>query len=228
MTDPDAPPHKPALDNQRRHWESALASRADMFGAAPSAPAQAAAALFKKDGLHDVLELGPGQGRDTLYFAQRGSSVTALDYVQSGLDAIAQKATAAGLRDAVTTIRHDVREPLPFGDAVFDACYSHMLYCMALTTRELETLSADVLRVLRPGGLHVYTVRHTGDAHYCAGIHRGEDMYEVGGFIVHFFSLEKVRRLAAGYEIVSVEEFEEGGLPRKLFRVALRKPRGQP
>lgn len=102
-----------------------------------------------------------------------------------------------------------------------------MLYCMALTTRELEALSAEVLRVLRPGGLHVYTVRHTGDPHYGAGIHRGEHMYEVGGFIVHFFSLGKVRRLAAGYEIVSVAEFDEGGLPRKLVRVALRKPRGR-
>lgn len=48
-------------------------------------------------------------------------------------------------------------------------------------------------------------------------------MYEVGGFIVHFFNLGKVEYLAKGYEIVSVDEFEEGKLPRKLFRVTLRK-----
>ncbi len=69
----------------------------------------------------------------------------------------------------------------------------------------------------------MYTVRHVGDAHYRAGIHRGEDMYEMGSFIVHFFSREKVELLARGYEIVSIDEFEEGGLPRKLFRVTLRK-----
>lgn len=48
-------------------------------------------------------------------------------------------------------------------------------------------------------------------------------MYEVGGFIVHFFSREKVELLAKGYETVSIDEFEEGSLPRKLFCVTLRK-----
>ena len=122
--------------------------------------------------------------------------------------------------------RHDVREPLPFTDASFDGCFSHMLFCMALRTKEIEALSAEVCRVLRPGGLHVYTVRHTGDAHYRAGIHRREDMYENGGFIVHFFSEEKVRALAGGCEVLGIDSFEEGGLPRKLFRVTLRKKEG--
>ena len=123
----------------------------------------------------------------------------------------------------VAAARQDVRERLQFPDESFDACYSHMLFCMALTTIELERLSREVWRVLRPGGLNVYTVRHTGDAHYGTGVHRGEDMWEVGGFIVHFFSREKVIHLAKGFEIVSFDEFEEGGLPRKLLRVTLRK-----
>jgi len=98
-----------------------------------------------------------------------------------------------------------------------------MLFCMALTTAELEFLSQEVKRVLKPGGICIYTVRHTGDPHYGTGIHRGEDMYEVGGFIVHFFSREKVERLANGYEILGINVFEEGSLPRKLFRVTMRK-----
>jgi len=94
---------------------------------------------------------------------------------------------------------------------------------MALTTSELQFLSDEVRRVLKPGGLNIYTVRHTGDAHYEKGIHRGEEMYEMGGFIVHFFSREKVELLAKGYEIMSIDEFEEGNLPWKLFYVTLRK-----
>jgi hypothetical protein len=56
-------------------------------------------------------------------------------------------------------------------------------------------------------------------------MHRGEDMYEVDGFIVHFFNRDKVKLLAEGYEIVAIDEFDEGLLPRKLFRVTLRKAR---
>jgi SAM-dependent methyltransferase len=171
-----------------------------------------------------LLELGAGQGRDTFFFATHGFDVTAVDYSQTAIDALAAKAQAFGLGESVKATRHDVRTPLPFDRDTFDACYSHMLYCMALTTTELERFSEDVLRVLKPGGLSVYTARHTGDAHYGKGIHRGEDLYEVGGFIVHFFTREKVERLATGYDVVAIDEFEEGGLPRKLFRVTLRKP----
>jgi hypothetical protein len=48
-------------------------------------------------------------------------------------------------------------------------------------------------------------------------------MWEVGGFVVHFFSREKVDHLAKRYDMIGVEEFEEGDLPRKLFLVTLRK-----
>ena len=98
-----------------------------------------------------------------------------------------------------------------------------MLYCMALTTPDLVFLSGEIRRVLKLGRLNIYTVRNTTDAHYRTGVHRGEDLWEVGGFIVHFFSRQKIEDLAKGYEIVTVEEFEEGDLPRKLYLVTLRK-----
>ena len=55
------------------------------------------------------------------------------------------------------------------------------------------------------------------------GIHRGENMYEVGGFIVHFFTKKMVAKLAKGYTILEIGEFEEGQLPRKLYQVTLQK-----
>ena len=210
------------VDAQKEHWEDTFANKPDMFGAA-SDPARYAAGIFKKENRKRVLELGAGQGRDTIFLAQNGFEIYALDYSESGLKEIMRKVQALGLRQSIKVIRHDVRNPLPFDDENFDACYSHMLYCMALTTTELEFLSDEIRRVLKPGALNIYTVRHTNDPDYGTGIHRGEDMYEVGGFIVHFFSREKVEHLAKGYEIVSLDELEEGRLPRKLFRVTLRK-----
>ena len=194
-----------------------------MFGVERSEPARMAAELFRKEGKKRILELGGGQGRDTLFFARNGFHVTVLDYSENAVNTIAEKAWQLGLSGHVVVRQHDVRKPLPFDDENFDACYSHMLYCMALTTFELEFLSGEITRVLRTNGLHVYTVRHTKDPDYGTGIHRGEDMYEVRGFIVHFFSRQKVEQLAKGYELISVDEFEETKLPKKLFRVTLRK-----
>ncbi len=214
---------KGLLDAQRHQWQEAFSETPDMFGAASSRPARAAVELFQREGTKRILELGGGQGRDTLYFAENGFQVDVLDYAEAGIRAIAEKARETGLSERIAIRRHDVREPLPFADETFDACYSHMLYCMALTTSELGLLFRESRRVLRQNGLQVYTVRHTGDAHYGTGIHRGDDMYEVGGFIVHFFSRRKVEQLADGFELVDIDEFEEGSLPRKLFRVTLRK-----
>jgi len=94
---------------------------------------------------------------------------------------------------------------------------------MALSTAELEALVGEVRRVLRPGGVLVYTVRHTGDAHFGAGTSHGDDVWEHGGFAVHFFSPELVARLADGWGPAEVEPFEEGDLPRRLWRVTQRR-----
>lgn len=211
------------LDAQRQQWQDVFSEIPEIFGSEPSAPALKATEVFKREGVTKILELGSGQGRDTFYFARNGFEVYALDYSNQGIEAINKKAHELRPSHDIFTKVHDVRNPLPFDDGTFDACYSHMLFCMALTTDQLQFLSEEIRRVLKPSGISVYTVRHTGDSHYQTGIHRGEDMYEVDGFIVHFFNREKVEFLAKGYEIINVDEFEEGELPRKLFVVTLKK-----
>jgi len=56
-----------AIAGQREHWAAAFEANPDMYGTDPSAPALAAAEAFAAAGHRSVLELGPGQGRDTLY-----------------------------------------------------------------------------------------------------------------------------------------------------------------
>lgn len=211
------------LRNQQKKWEEAFAHNNEMFGESPSAAAIRAAEIFKAKGLTEILELGAGQGRDTLFLAQSGFRVHVLDYTDEGLRRIQEKAATLGLTDRITVQEHDVRNPFPLRDASFDGCYSHMLYCMAFTRAELLQLSENIRCVLRPGGYNVYTVRHTGDPHFGQGIHRGENLYEVGGFIVHFFDRDMIEALANGYQIVNVQEMEEGGLPRRLYQVSLEK-----
>lgn len=217
---------KEILDKQRQLWEDRFFKNPDMFGEGPSDPAQKAADLFKKGGVTKILELGGGQGRDSIFFAQNGFRVYVLDFCEGAIVTITQKSQALGLSQSITAMCHDVRNPLPFDDQSFDACYSHALLSEALVTSELEFLLDEMRRILKPRGLNIYAVRHTGDPHYGSGrgVHQEEDMYEnMLGIIVHYFSKEKVEHLAKGYEIVGIDEFEEGRLPRKLFRVTLRK-----
>jgi SAM-dependent methyltransferase len=219
MIEPVADP----IANQNDKWTSIFAARPDFLGAEPSEPGRAAMARFAKAGVNELLELGPGQGRDTLLFAGTGMHVTALDYTEPGLERIAVKAEAAGLSPMIRTLVCDVRQPLPLPEESADACYAHMLLCMALTTDEIERLIGEVRRVLRPGRLFIYTVRTTADAHFRVGVDHGDDRWEMGGFIVHFFDRSLIDRLAEGWDLLGVTDHEEGKLPRRLAAVTMRK-----
>lgn len=147
------------LNAQQQHWENIFSQKPSMFGDEPSNAAQIAAELFKKEGKTQILELAGGQGRNTIFFAQSGFRVCVIDYCQSGIKAIIQKAQALGLSRQITAKCHDIRKPLPFDNESFDACYSHMLYCMALSTLSLESLSSEIRKILKPEGYHYLTHR---------------------------------------------------------------------
>lgn len=212
-------------NEQQARWNKTYAEREDFFGKLPSELAVNALSVMRDGGAKKVLELGCGQGRDTWFFAHNGFEVVALDYSESGVCQMRKKAQDLG---AMVTVRvHDAREPLPFPDATFDAIYSHMFFTMEFTEEEISRMLADCLRVLRPGGLNIYSVRNDHDPHYGKFTPRGKDMWENPlGFVVHFFTEEKVRRLASGYDLVSIREFEDPSppMPKKLYEVVLRKP----
>jgi len=214
---------KKKLDQQSQHWESSFLSKPEMFGVEPSIASIKSVKLLKDKNIKNIIELGAGLGRDTIFFAQNLIHVKALDYSQSAIKSINEKAAKNNLSNLVSTKFFDIRKKLPFKDNSIEACFSHMLYCMALSLSEIENLNNEIYRILKPGGINIYTVRHTEDGDYKKGIHRGEDLYENDGFIVHFFSEERIKILSKGFNILEIEKFEEGSFPRKLFKVTLEK-----
>jgi SAM-dependent methyltransferase len=214
--------------NQKQQWDRTYAGAEDFFGKEPSELAISVLPTLKERRARDVLELGCGQGRDTWYLARNGMRVTALDYSESGICQMRETAKKHKLADLVTAAVHDARDPLPFPDASFDAVYSHMFFTMEFTEEQITRMLAECWRVLRPGGINIYSVRNDHDPHYGKFEPKGKDMWKNPlGFVVHFFSEEKVRRLSAGYDLLWVKEFEDGSPPftKKLYEVALQKPR---
>ena len=211
------------LDQQSQHWEINFSNKPEMFGLEPSVSAIKALKIFKENKINNIIELGAGLGRDSIFFAKNNIKTKALDYSDSGIKIINNKIEKNNLSNIISTKLFDVRKKLPFKDNSIEGCYSHMLYCMALTTNDLKKLNNEIKRILKPGGINIYTVRHTNDGDFKNGIHVGEDLYENDGFIVHYFSKEKVNSLLDGFNNITLEEFEEGTFPRKLFFVINEK-----
>ena len=193
-----------------------------MFGLEASEPAKKSLKIFQENSSKIIVELGAGLGRDSIFFAKNKISVNSLDYSKTGINIINKKILDNNLQN-ITAKVFDIRKKLPFKDNSIDACFSHMLYCMALTSAELSYLNNEILRILKPNGFNIYTVRNEYDGDYKNGIPRGEDMFEVDGFIVHFFTKEKVYSLMDGFKNILLENFEEGSFPRKLYYVVNKK-----
>ena len=214
---------KKILDQQSQHWEKNFLNKPEMFGQEPSKAAISSLKYFKEQNIKKIIELGAGLGRDTLFFAKNSIHTTALDYSPTAIKIINKKILVSELSSSIYAEVFDIRKKLPFLDNTFEACFSHMLYCMALSIFDLKNLNKEILRILKPGGINIYTVRHTGDGDYKNGIHRGGNLYENDGFIVNFFSKKEIKQNAKGFDIIDIDSFEEGTFPRKLFRVILKK-----
>ncbi len=193
-----------------------------MFGLDPSEPAKKSLKIFQENNINTVVELGAGLGRDSIFFSLNNLSVTSLDYSQSGINIINKKINDNKLKN-INAKLFDIRQKLPFKDNSIDGCFSHMLYCMALSNQDLLNLNREICRILKPKGLNIYTVRNEHDGDYKNGVHRGEDMYENEGFIVHFFNKTKIKHLTDGFKNIKLENFEEGKFPRKLYFVVNKK-----
>jgi len=214
---------KKLLNLQSQHWESNFSSKPEMFGFEPSYSAKKALETFKKNKITNIIELGAGLGRDTIFFAQNGIYVHAIDYSLSATNIIKKRSKENNLDALIKVENYDIRKKLNCDNENFQACYSHMLFCMALTNQDLKDLNQEIFRVLKKDGFNIYTVRNHTDGDFKKGTHRGEDMYEMNGFIVHYFSENKIKNLLDGFTNISIENFDEGSFPRKLSLVINKK-----
>jgi malonyl-CoA O-methyltransferase len=93
----------------------------------------------------DVLELGCGTGKNTLWLAGRAKTVVALDFSR-GMLARARRRVRAG---HVRFVRHDVREPWPVVPAAADVIVGNLVL---EHVSGLGPIYAEASRALRPGG----------------------------------------------------------------------------
>ena len=125
-----------------------------MFGLEEREPARKSLKLFQENNINNIVELGAGLGRDSIFFSQNNISVTSLDYSPSGINIINKKIHEKKIKNLSTKL-FDIRQKLPFEDNSIDGCFSHMLYCMALSNQDLINLNNEICRILKPEGLNI-------------------------------------------------------------------------
>lgn len=94
-----------------------------------------------------VLGLASGGGQQMPLMAALGADVTVLDYSQAQLASERQVAEREGY--AITILRADMSQPLPFADGAFDLIMQPVANCYI---EEVLPLWRECFRILKPGG----------------------------------------------------------------------------
>jgi SAM-dependent methyltransferase len=201
-------------------WDKVYSNDSAFFGEDPSDFAQKCYSDFKKYYVKRILELGCGQGRDTIFFASNGLNVHAIDSSKVAIENLYQKIER---KNIPVKLKHlEVRKTLPFDSSYFDAVYSHMFYNMRFTDDELRFLFKESSRVLKNKGLLYFSFRSDKDVLYNKGRVIDTNIYEINGFEIRFFTKGQIETfLENNFEIKNIEEGYE--VPVSLYFVFCNK-----
>ncbi|MER5175569.1 MAG: class I SAM-dependent methyltransferase [Candidatus Nitrosocosmicus sp.] len=180
-------------------WNKVYSKDSTFFGEGPSDFAKKCYEYFIQNNVKRILDLGCGQGRDTIFFSLKGLEIYAVDSSIVAIEGI-RKFNEKN-NQSINAKCIDAKQGLPFDNNYFDAIYSHMFYNMNFTNKELDFLFQETNRILKTKGLLCFSVRSDKDELFRGGfkIDKDEEIYEIHGFQIRFFSIEQIKSLLLSF-----------------------------
>lgn len=144
-TDPADPDPAAGAPSDRDYWEERYGTAERVWSGRPNAllPTETAALTPGS-----ALDLGCGEGGDTVWLARRGWRVTATDISANALRRTAEYAAENGVADRVECVRHELGRTFP--DGRFDLVSSFFLHSWQMPDR--EGILRRAAEAVAPGG----------------------------------------------------------------------------
>lgn len=171
-------------------WKGSLVQTPNLF-------AKRASILMQKKKKKHILDLGCGDGRDSLYFAKKGFTVEAFDFSESGIQSLKKK--NPNIKSSVGDIRK-----LRFKKNSFDAIYAH-LSLHYFSDKETKKIFLKLHSMLKDEGLLFVKCKSTDDVLFGKGKKIAENMYH-SGHTRHFFTKAFMAEQLTPFTILSLKK----------------------
>jgi len=161
----------------------------------PSIFATYAIKYFPENG--KLLDLGAGQGQDSIFFAKNGYKVTSTDFSPEALQKAMKKAKAEEVK--IDFLELDLTNQLPFGKEKFETVYSSLAlhYFDEETTKNLFK---DIARVLKTNGVLACLLNTIDDPEVRESQMIEEGLYKTSsGLVKRYFNLKYLHQITDQY-----------------------------
>ncbi len=113
-----------------------------------------------------VLDVGCGNGRNSIYAAKRGCEVIAVDFCEAALNELRRRSAASCVEERITILNHFIDEPLPLPDGAFDVVLDCYTFCHFLQMDAARKFWREMARLTRPSGYMLSVVFSPEDGYY--------------------------------------------------------------
>ena len=167
-----------------------------------------------------ILEIGCGTGKNTVFLAEIGRRVEAVDFSEGMIEKAKEKVRKENVRFSLM----DITPPWQFGDRAFD-----LIVC-SLVLEHIQDLSrvfVEAARTLQPGGMFFINELHPFRQYdgKKARFYRREEKIEVNAFIHHISDFLRAAE-ANGFALAKLEEYwheADTGKPPRILSLAFEQ-----
>jgi len=166
------------------YW-SDMYSKPNVFGTGPTKLAKIAHDLIQDKPVKNVLEIGCGQGRDSIFFSEKGYFIETFDISKNAITFVNKMKESFNLKN-LNAIVHDVTETFPHSNMFFDFIFSNL----ALQFFDIDTLEKifnNIDRVMKDEATILFSTKKKGDKYHDFGTKISEDAYEHKGITRYFY-----------------------------------------
>lgn len=143
------------------------------------------------------MDLGCGDGRDSIYFSNKGIKVTALDFSKSGISKLREQ------NNKINCIFEDIKN-INFKENSFDVIYAH-LSLHYFDDKNTSKIFNNLHKILKRGGLIFVKCKSTDDALFGKGKKIRKNMYKKDR-IRHFFTKEYMTEKLKRFKIIKARK----------------------